>query len=523
MRKIHFQKTSNAAIPDSNRFIEILIAGTIIAGVILSLVQFLFNRSLWWDEAALALNIIHKSSFELLQPLDYGQVAPILFLQIEKLFSTILPNSEYGLRLFPLLCFWASIYFLYKIVKKQLDNLYMILIVLSLFVFSYIFLYYSSEVKQYMSDVFTMLCMFYFVQKDYRRERNKYGILTFAGIIAIFLSNVAPIILFTCGIYLSYDYFFVTRRRNIFPVAVIFAAWLGVFFLYYILFIHEHPAKDFMEQYYLYRVPAFLLSNPFKSDFYLSLIDSLSLILTSVYDFETYTMRLIWKIFFGLFVMTGMIVLVKRKKIERMVFVITPLLLHLLLSAFHLYPFHMRFIIYTMPGIIMLFAYGFHRMITFAASILKTEKIKSSVTIAGMLLLIVFSAIKGFPFTRYEGRNCFKFIQENIQDTDSFYMTVYNIHVFKYYTDIGIISGNMNIINDMKHELTSESVESCMLMQANAYKQIEFDKIKTLHGKNWIMPYESIYVIEKLDSLGYRKLNEFKCVKTSAYLYDFGE
>ncbi|HXU28003.1 MAG TPA: hypothetical protein VN698_12305, partial [Bacteroidia bacterium] len=79
-------------------------------GVALSLIQFLYNRSIWLDEAMLSLNIINRSYIQLLTPLDSLQVAPIGFLFIEKFFSLSIPNSEYGLRLFPLLCFWVSIY-----------------------------------------------------------------------------------------------------------------------------------------------------------------------------------------------------------------------------------------------------------------------------------------------------------------------------------------------------------------------------------------------------------------------------
>lgn len=85
------------------RFEKISANIILLFGVILVLFQLLYNRSLWGDEAKLALNIINKSYLELFQPLDNGQVAPILFLQIEKIFTTIIPNSEIGLRVFPFL------------------------------------------------------------------------------------------------------------------------------------------------------------------------------------------------------------------------------------------------------------------------------------------------------------------------------------------------------------------------------------------------------------------------------------
>src|SRR5207249_2944193 len=72
-------------------------------GVIVRCVQYLANRSLWLDESMLALNITHRTFTQLLQPLDYDQGAPFAFLIIERAFVQLLGNSEYALRLFPLL------------------------------------------------------------------------------------------------------------------------------------------------------------------------------------------------------------------------------------------------------------------------------------------------------------------------------------------------------------------------------------------------------------------------------------
>jgi hypothetical protein len=56
----------------------------ILIGIALRLAQYMANRSLWLDESCLALKILHRSLGQLLEPLDYGQAAPLAFLMVEK-------------------------------------------------------------------------------------------------------------------------------------------------------------------------------------------------------------------------------------------------------------------------------------------------------------------------------------------------------------------------------------------------------------------------------------------------------
>ena len=71
-------------------------------GVLLRVARYLMDYPLWWDEAFVAVNFIRRDYIDLLRPLDYGQVCPILFLWCELALVKLLGFSEWSLRLFPL-------------------------------------------------------------------------------------------------------------------------------------------------------------------------------------------------------------------------------------------------------------------------------------------------------------------------------------------------------------------------------------------------------------------------------------
>jgi len=121
-------------------------------GILLRLTQYLSNSSLWLDESRLALNIVNRSFSQLLQPLDYGQGAPLGFLILEKAAVRLLGSSEYALRFLPLLCGVVSLLLFYRLAAQSISPK-AVPIALGLFALSGPLIYYSSEVKQYSSDV----------------------------------------------------------------------------------------------------------------------------------------------------------------------------------------------------------------------------------------------------------------------------------------------------------------------------------------------------------------------------------
>lgn len=130
----------------------------VLFGALVRLTEYLSRRSLWGDEAMLALNLINRSYLDLLKPLDYNQAAPPGFLWIEKLALQGLGNHEYALRLFPLIAGIVSLIAFYQLVTRYASPV-AAPVAIALFACLKYTLYYATEVKQYSSDVMVALLL----------------------------------------------------------------------------------------------------------------------------------------------------------------------------------------------------------------------------------------------------------------------------------------------------------------------------------------------------------------------------
>jgi len=149
--------TNSMRRPDAMKWtpappLEVVVWGLAALGILFRLRQYLFDRSLWLDEALVVLNIMHRSPSELLKPLDYHQGAPLGFLALEKAAVLGFGTSEAVLRLVPFLSGVLSM-ILFVIVSRRFLAPAASMIAVGLFAVSDPLIYYSTEAKQYSSDV----------------------------------------------------------------------------------------------------------------------------------------------------------------------------------------------------------------------------------------------------------------------------------------------------------------------------------------------------------------------------------
>ncbi|HEV3122560.1 MAG TPA: hypothetical protein VGY53_11685 [Isosphaeraceae bacterium] len=127
-------------------------------GIFLRLARYALNFPFWCDESFLAANLINHSYRELLGPLDFLQVCPVLFLWIEHSIIKLLGFSELSLRLFPLLCGVASVPLFYYAASRVVRGVHLLLAV-GIFAVSVHPIRLAAEVKPYASDLVVALGM----------------------------------------------------------------------------------------------------------------------------------------------------------------------------------------------------------------------------------------------------------------------------------------------------------------------------------------------------------------------------
>src|SRR5262245_53036591 len=174
-------------------------------GMAIRVVQYFANRSLWYDEALLARNIVGRSFSGLLLPLDRSG-APLGFLMVEKMSVIVFGANEWALRLIPFLGSIVPIVLLYSLANTSVSETAGPIAV-RLFAFGEPLIYYAAAVKQYSTDVtFTIMVVLLTLAVAERDDLSPawlggYGL---AGAIAVWFSHPAVFVLAACGLTLAW-------------------------------------------------------------------------------------------------------------------------------------------------------------------------------------------------------------------------------------------------------------------------------------------------------------------------------
>jgi hypothetical protein len=225
--------------------------GVLLIGAVVRLVGYFRNPSLSGDEAMLALSIGRRSFRELLQPLDYGQVAPVPFVWAERALTLVGGMSSSTLRLIPLLAGIALLWGVYRVGSRLLGPAYG-LVAMTLAATAFPLIRYSVEVKPYVVDAAVSVSLIWMTMRllEDLEDANRWLWLAVAGSAGVLVSTPA---LFVCtGIVLGIG-LAVWRTGNLHLVlwiALVGVLWGGLFGVAYVSWYAPNVEAPYMRTFW---------------------------------------------------------------------------------------------------------------------------------------------------------------------------------------------------------------------------------------------------------------------------------
>lgn len=481
-------------------------------GLILRVRQYLANRSFWADEAALALNIVDRSFIGLTQPLGYHQAAPVGFLFIEKALILLFGSRDYILRIFPIFAGILGIYLIYRITSDYFGAFG--LFALSMFAFNSWMIFYSSELKQYGSDVMVTLLLIYLSLRCLKEDPQirDFIWLGVAGTAAIWLSHVAVFILPGIGLALVVEKY--ARHRNI-PFTWLFclgSAWFISFGLDYLLVLQYTAADKYFQSFWQ---KSFLPLPPWDNPAWLvNVYGKFLLVLLGRTD-------LLLMYLIPVLAVIGGLLFFKRSQSMALI-LIFPFIMTMAASAWQKYPLTYRFMLFLVPLTLLLMAEGIGGIYLFIA---KRQRMVAvllcGIPVSIMLLFSMQAVLADFrsPPTIKEIKPIMKYIEENMEPHDLIYVYHLVVPEFTYYAPF--------------YHFDSENIIAGIfrLDQKKALNRF-FDDVNQLQGNKrvWFVMSQSAYCdgcvgdvrdyfTGYLDKYGVR-LDSVLAENSGAYLYD---
>ncbi len=388
-------------------------------GICIRIWQYINCRSLWIDEAMLARNIIGRNFYELLNPLDFNQGAPVLFLWLTKYVTTFFGTGELALRLFPLIISVIGIIFFYFIAKRFLEAPF-IAIALFIFSFSPRLIYYAQEFKQYASDVtITLIILYLFLGYLEKNNNVKLVFLIFLGSISTFLSYPSIFIISS----VSFTFIFLKYKKQInisfIKIIIIITIWFLSFCINYFVFLRQLSENSYLTSFWN---KGFL---PIPTS-----IDDIETWINTLQDFLkfcgfTIKLQIVPLLMSGIAVVYGF-----RKKSASILILAMVFFFALCAAILYKYPFERRLALYIIPLFILLYVKG-------AEVFLKKRNFFISFAICLLLSLPTFKSISKITknIEIEEIKPILEHLDSKIKQKDQIYVYYGAEHALMYYRE----------------------------------------------------------------------------------------
>jgi hypothetical protein len=400
------------------RWVPCLVLG---AGVILRLKIYLQNRSLFLDEANLALNLVELNGWELFGPLRYEQYAPPLYNVLSKAGWTFFGPTEMGLRILSLIGGIASLFLLDAISRQLKLSIGLRAALLFVLAFSLFGLRYSTELKPYGQDMAWTLLLVFGALKTRLFHLRAALLWALAGTVALWMSFPSVFVLAAAGVFLILRF---SDKKARLRLAGVFGVWLtafgGLYFTLIARYLSVDPLLDYHQNHFFPLFPnsmealerAFrLLLVPFRSQFgYTVLALGLSIVLFLLGFYRQ---------------------LVKDYRTAALLFL--PLLFCYLASGLEKYALQPRLLVFLLPLVLLFFGIGLENVV----HRFRSKRVRLFVGL--VLFLPIASVSDGLPYTYQkleieEMRPLLKDLNRVWQAGDRIFVDHFAVPAYRFYT-----------------------------------------------------------------------------------------
>jgi uncharacterized membrane protein len=474
-------------------------------GLVIRLRQYFFNRSLWLDESLLVLNLVGRTPSELLKPLAYHQGAPLGFLMMEKAVMRLLGSGEMALRLIPLLAGIASL-FLFAAVARRLLAPEAVPIAVGLFSLCGPLVYYSSEAKQYSSDVAVTLILLLVANSITAAENTavKTVALSVISALAIWFSQPAAFVVAAIGI--VWLWVGLGKRDRSFPAGwIVFAIVTSLSFgIYYFVFLRALVRDEWLMGYW--------------NGAFAPLPFSLSWITWFTNAWLEMCYNPLGITFVG--IATAALVFgarqMFRERLEKLLLLTLPILLALAASTLHRYPFRGRLLLFAVPFVMLLIGAGLAAIRTKTLAVLPGF---GSLLVVLMFFNPIKDAVKSLykPHFVEEIRPVLEYVQSHRVQGDILYCYDDAEPALNYYTFEGKIGAMPRIVAVVSREDWTKYWADLDQLRGKPRIWILFSHVYSGGGAD-----EERLFVDYLDRMG-TKLDSVQATGAAAYLYDLSK
>jgi len=412
----------------------------VLGGAGLRVIRYAAARSLWLDEASLAMNFVRRSYAGLLRTLDHEQGAPLGFVLATKAATNVLGINEYGLRLVPLLAGVLALPVMLALLRKSV-RWEAGLIALALFALAESGLYYSSEVKQYSMDALATTLILYVGVSALREgytQRNLVALLA-VGLAGPWLSFPSLFSLAAVGLTLAGRSVSARRWGEVRSLAFIGAGWLAMFVLLYFVSMRDIARNPFFKQFWRNSFLPFPPQGIGDLRMYLTMFFRAFPDALGVSFHPDHEMTEIGALV-GVFFLVAIVILALRRD-WKLGLLFIPVLLCIVASMLKLYPFSNRLLVFAAP----IFVFGMAFTFAWIMDLCRTRRDRAvawSLLIGCLIVPATVSAAHLWPAPpRQETRDAMATIARKKQSGDVVYVNRLTREPFDFYAPRFGLSG----------------------------------------------------------------------------------